>query len=125
MDCLRNRLYHVKLNQGFSGVDNVEILFNLTYSLVREYGLSVAFLVLYPVTLIYVLALRHKENQKTLQVINDLIKSNNLLSGEVHQAMQNANSIIAASIYALNGNKYGAVTILSDVVKVNQSQEDE
>jgi len=62
---------------------------------------------------VYVLALRYKENQKTLQVIDELIKSNNQLREEIHTSMQNSNSILAACIYALGGNKDEAKTLLN------------
>lgn len=100
-------------------------ILDLAYSLFKEYGLSVTFLILYPITLIYVLTLRYKENHKTLQVINDLITSNNLLSKEVHRAIQTTNSIVAASIYALGDNKQEAKNILLCIDKIDKCQEDE
>lgn len=89
---------------------------DLVSSLISAYGVNSTFLILYPITLVYVLALRYKEHQNTLQVINELIQSNNQLSDEIHTSMQNSNSIIAACIYALGGNKDEAKVILNTLV---------
>ncbi len=86
---------------------------SLICSLIKLHGMDATFLLLYPITLVYVLALRYKENQKTLQVIDELIKSNNQLGEEIHTSMQNSNSILAACIYALGGNKDEAKTLLN------------
>lgn len=103
----------------------MEVLLDFALKLVNEYGLSVTFLILYPITLIYVMVLRHKEQQRTLQVINDTIKSNNQLREEVQQFMRHSNSIIAACIYALGGNKEEAKSILSSVNNCSTDQEGE
>lgn len=95
---------------------------DLICSLVRIHGINATFLLLYPITLVYVLALRYKENQKTLQVIDALIKSNNQLGEEIHTSMQNSSSILAACIYALGGNKDEATILLNTLVR--QSRED-
>ncbi len=89
---------------------------DLVCSLVKFHGINATFLILYPITLVYVLALRYKENKNTLQLINELIQSNNQLGEEIHTSMQNSNSILAACIYALGGNKDEAKTLLNTLV---------
>lgn len=92
------------------------IISNLIWEMLREYGKDLAYFIFYVVSLTYIMVLRYKEQSHMLEVISDLVASDNELRSEIRHCMDHSNLILSACIQSISGNDENARVILRTLI---------